>query len=172
MGKAPAADAAGKAADWRRGITGEKTMWKPVKFLGIILFLLLCSVQDIREKKLSVRMLVLAGILSFILSVVFDRIPWDERIGNMLPGMLALVLAFLTREQIGYGDAACLIVLGNVVSARILSGAVMTGLLLLDVWSAVLFLRKRVNRGTTIPFLPFLTVGMLCWLIIQKGESL
>lgn len=172
MGRAPAANAADKGTGWRRGITGEITMWKTVKVLGIILFLLLCSVQDIREKKLSVRMLVLAGILFFILSAVFDRVPWDKRVGNMLPGMLALVLVFLTREQIGYGDAVCLIVLGNVVSARILSGAVMTGLLLLDVCSVVLFLRKRVNRRTTIPFLPFLTVGMLCWLIIQKGEGL
>lgn len=147
-------------------------MWKIGKLTGIAIFLLLCSIQDIREKKLSVRMLVLAGSLFFILSLAFDRISWDERIKNMLPGMLALVLAFLTREQVGYGDAACLIVLGNVVSVRTLSGAILTGLLLTDVCAAVLFFRKKANRRTMLPFAPFLAAGMLCWIIIQKGEGI
>lgn len=147
-------------------------MWKVVKAVGILLFLLLCSVQDIKEKKLSVRMLVLSGILFLVLSLMFERIPWERRIVNLMPGMTALVLAFLTREQIGYGDAACLIVLGNVISARSLSGAILMGLLLADLCSVALFVQKKANRRTTLPFVPFLTAGMLCQIVIWKGEGL
>lgn len=147
-------------------------MWKTVKTVGIVLFLLLCSMQDIKEKKLSVRMLVLSGVLFLVGSLVFDRIPWERRIVNLLPGMAALVLAFLTGEQVGYGDGVCLIVLGNVVSARSLSGAILAGLLLTDLCSVVLFVQKKVNRRTTLPFMPFLTAGMLCQMAVWKGEGL
>lgn len=147
-------------------------MWKIVKAAGVVLFLLLCSVQDIKEKKLSVRMLVLSGILFLVLSLVFERISWERRIVNLMPGMAALALAFLTREQIGYGDAACLIVLGNVISARSLSGAILIGLLLTDLCSVVLFVQKKANRRTMLPFMPFLTAGMLCQIAIWKGEGL
>lgn len=84
----------------------------------------------------------------------------------MLPGMLAFVLAFLTKEQIGYGDAACLAVLGNVVSLDILSDAIMGGLLLLSICSVVLLARRKVNRKATLPFIPFLTAGMLWRMIV------
>lgn len=144
----------------------EGTIWKIVKVTAVFIFLLLCSIQDIKEKRLSVKMLVLSGVLFLALSLLSDGISWGCRVGNMLPGMTAFVLAFLTKEQIGYGDAACLVVLGNVVSARILTGAIMGGLLLLSIFSVVLLVGKKVNRRTTLPFVPFLTAGMLWQMIV------
>lgn len=147
-------------------------MWEIIKLTGVFLFLLFCSVQDIREKQLSVKTLVLSGILLLGLSLLCDRISFAERAGNMLPGMAAFVIAFLTKEQIGYGDAACLIVLGSVLSADILMGAVMGGLLLLSLCGAVLFLKKKADRKTVLPFVPFLTAGMLWQVIVQKRGGL
>lgn len=141
-------------------------VWKFVRTTGIVLFLLLCSVQDIKEKKISVKMLVLSGGLFFTLSLLFDEISWERRMENMLPGMTALVTAFLTREQVGYGDAVCLAVLGSVFSADILWGAILSGLFLLSACSAVLLMRKKAGRNTTLPFIPFLTVGIL-WQMIK-----
>lgn len=150
----------------------KKFMWEIVKIAGIFIFLFFCSIQDIREKQLSVKMLVLSGVLFFALSLFFDRISFAERMGNMLPGMAAFVIAFFTKEQVGYGDAACLIVLGNVLSVDILMGAVMGGLLSLSLCGAVLFLRKKADRKTTLPFAPFLMAGVLWQVIIQKGGTL
>lgn len=136
-------------------------MWEMAKQAGAILFLAVCSAQDIREKKISVRTLVLWGILLWSPSLVLDEISWGERMGNMMPGMAAFAVAFLTREQIGYGDAACLIVLGSVVPAARLWGAVMGGLLILSLCSVALLFCRKARRGTTLPFLPFLAAGML-----------
>lgn len=147
-------------------------MWGTVKITGVFLFLLICSAQDIREKQLSVKILVLSGVWFFVLSLFFDRISFAERMGNMLPGMVIFVIAFFTKEQIGYGDAACLIVLGNVLSVDMLIGAVMGGLLLLSLCGAVLFLKRKADRKTVLPFVPFLTAGMLWQVIVQKGGAL
>lgn len=141
-------------------------VWKLVKTAGIALFLLLCSVQDIKEKKISVKMLVLSGGLFLALSLLFDEISWERRMENMLPGVMALVTAFLTREQVGYGDAVCLVVLGSVVPADILWGAILGGLFLLSACSVLLLMRKKAGRSTTLPFIPFLTAGIL-WQMIK-----
>lgn len=141
-------------------------VWKLVRTAGIALFLLLCSVQDIKEKKISVKMLVLSGGLFLALSLLFDEISLERRMENMLPGVIAFMTAFLTREQVGYGDAVCLVVLGSVVSADILWGAILGGLFLLSACSVVLLMRKKAGRNTTLPFIPFLTAGIL-WQMIK-----
>ncbi len=147
-------------------------MWETIKITGVFLFLLICSVQDIKEKQLSVKTLVLSGILFLGLSLFFDRISFAERMGNMMPGMAAFVIAFLTKEQIGYGDAACLIILGSVLSVDSLMRAVMCGLLLLSLCGAVLFLGKKADRKTTLPFVPFLMAGVLWQVFIWERGSL
>ena len=83
-------------------------MWRIVKATGITVFLLACSAQDIKEKKISVKILILAGVLLPAMSLLFDEMPGTERLYGMLPGMTAFLLALLTKEGIGYGDAAVL----------------------------------------------------------------
>lgn len=144
----------------------EKMAWKLVRTTGIVLFLLLCSGQDIKEKRISLKMLILSGGLFFALSFLFDEISWERRIENMIPGVAAFATAFLTKEQVGYGDAVCLVVLGSMISADILWGAILNGLFLLSACSAVLLMRKKAGRKTTLPFIPFLTAGLL-WQMIK-----
>lgn len=136
-------------------------MWEIVKGTGVFLFLIFCSIQDIKEKKLSVKMLVVSGMLFLVLSFLFEKISWESRIENMLPASAAFALARLTGEKIGYGDAACLAVLGSVVSGSMLWGAILGGLLLLSLCSLILLVRKKAAGETALPFIPFLTAGML-----------
>lgn len=143
-------------------------MWVMIKAAVVLLFLFFCGYQDIREKRLSVKMLVLFGVLFLALSFAFDELSWEGRPQNFAPGMAAFVLAILTKEQIGYGDAACLTVLGSVVSADTLWRAVLGGLFLLSLFSMVLLLRKKAERKTTVPFIPFLAAGMV-WQMIYKS---
>lgn len=143
-------------------------MIKIVKTAGILIFLVVCSAQDIREKRLSVKVLVASGILFLGVSLIFEDISIEKRLHNILPGMIAFLLAFLTKEQVGYGDAACLIVLGTLVSAAALAEAVMGGLILLSICSVILLTGKRADRNTALPFLPFLSAGMLWQMIIHN----
>ncbi len=143
-------------------------MWEAAKVLTIIVFLGLCCIQDIREEKLSLKMLIASGILFFMLSFMFEDMTAKERIYNILPGIVASFLAFMTKEQIGYGDAVCLIILGSVVSGEKLLGAVTGGMILFSIIGIIRMIRKKADRKTTMPFLPFLTAGML-WQIVITG---
>lgn len=141
-------------------------MWKLVRGTGIVLFLIIGSVQDIKEKKISVKLLVFFACLFLLLSFAVEEVSWERRMENMLPGAAAFVLAFLSGEQIGYGDAACLAVLGSAVSGAVLWGAVAGGLVLFSLCSVVLLVKKKAERRTTLPFIPFLAAGMF-WQLIK-----
>jgi len=143
-------------------------MWKFIKVTSVLVFLALCSMQDAREKRISVKLLVLAGGLFGMASLLFEDMHIGQRICNMMPGLAALLLAFLTKEQVGYGDAACLIVLGSMISADVLLGAVMGGLILLSICSVILLAGKKADRKTTLPFLPYLSAGMLVQVVLNR----
>lgn len=144
-------------------------IWRVIKITEIIIFLIACSVQDIKEKKLSVKMLAGFGAAFLITSFLPENIPLQQRIYNLLPGMTALLLAFLTKEQIGYGDGICLIIVGNVIPCNVLAGAVMIGLILLCGCSLILLIGKKVKWKTTLPFLPFLTIGILMQIVFGRS---
>ncbi len=134
----------------------------------IYLFLLICSIQDIKEKHLSKKLLAGFGILFFVISFWTDSISFGNRIWNMLPGIAAMLIAFLTKEQIGYGDGICLLILGNVNSFDFLLGAMLGGLMLMSGYSITLLIRRKGDRKTTLPMLPFLTAGMVFQSLIRK----
>lgn len=135
--------------------------WKIAKNTGTVCFLLICSIQDLKEKMFSVRMLLFFGILFFGASLLWEDISLKQRLYNTLPGIAALWIAFFTKEQIGYGDGVCLLILGNVIPMEVLLKMVMNGLILLNIYSLVLMIKKKAKRKTTLPFLPFLTAGFL-----------
>ena len=143
-------------------------MWRVIKITGIFTFLLFCSIQDIREQKISVKMIVLSGCLFLTASLLFDNMQPGQRMWNLLPGLISFLLALLTKEQIGYGDAACLTALGVIVPADLILGAVMGGLILISIFSGILLTSKKADRKTTLPFLPFLSAGMVFQVVLNN----
>ncbi len=82
-----------------------------------------------------------------------------------LPGLFLLVLAWLTKESIGYGDGISVILLGGMVGLRNCIWVLCISLLLLSLAGLVLLVIKRVDRKTKIPYLPFLLAAesvLLC----------
>jgi len=84
----------------------------------------------------------------------------------LLPGTAALVLAKITREQIGMGDGWELILMGNwlgLSDCLLALGIALLGIFLISV---VLLLLGRAGRNTRIAFVPFLWVGTVAALLI------
>lgn len=81
----------------------------------------------------------------------------------VLPGLFLLILAWFTKESIGYGDGISVLLLGGMVGLRNCIWVLGISLLLLSLVGLVLLVIKRVDRKTKIPYLPFLLVaeGML-----------
>ena len=147
----------------------------------VLLILTGLSVSDIRNKKVSRRVLTLWGILTVIWKIVdFYRIRVflekmeQTNVGDLIGicagigvGVLFLLVSKVTEEAIGYGDSAIMI-LGGYLGVRKVVGVLAAAFFTSGVCSVILAFRGRVK---TMPFFPFLTLGYILMLAEQGGAA-
>lgn len=144
-------------------------MWRYMRYLCVILLLSWHSVSDIRNQCIPGRSLALGVIFSCLGACaggLHGEASWVELGLALLPGTAALVLAKITREQIGMGDGWELILMGNwlgLSDCLLALGIALLGIFLISV---VLLLLGRAGRNTRIAFVPFLWVGTVAALLI------
>lgn len=132
-----------------------------VRMVIIIGVLLLCSYEDIREKKISVYA-ILAGIgVTLVLDVILKDISLVNVLLGGTLGILLVIVSKLTRGAFGLGDAMLLGMIGISLGAFQTLLVLFYGLLITSVVSVVLLLLKRVKKQTQMPFVPFILLGYL-----------
>ena len=131
-------------------------------------YLTYLSVEDIRKKSLPVPGIA-AGLLFvpfFVITEGASNITLLDNLKGMIPGVLLIFISFLSRGQIGIGDGAVVLItgvaigIGNIVI--VLTGALM----LISVFSMLMLLLGKLNRKSTLPFVPFVFAGYLGVLIM------
>ena len=135
-----------------------------------------CSIQDIREKEVSLWKLKIYGIQAAAVSIWKLFSPKDDLpvlifrlFAGLLPGIFLLILARITREAVGYGDGLVLLFIGLSLGFWECIGIFFAGLLgvfLAAVLALLLFGRKK---GLEIPFIPFLFTGLAGGYFWMKG---
>lgn len=131
----------------------------------LFVFLGLAAYFDCRFRRIPWSVLGMGTIFMIICNIL----QWKEfKVGILsaaLPGLFLLVLAWLTKESIGYGDGISVILLGGMVGLRNCIWVLCISLLFLSLAGLVLLVIKRVDRKTKIPYLPFLLAAesvLLC----------
>ena len=112
----------------------------------------------------SVRAGLLAtGILPVVLSFIPDlnEVGILQRTAGVMPGVLVIVAAVLTKEKIGYGDGIVISIAGAVMGIAGICKVLMLSFLILPAYSVAMLARGRLNKRSRIPFLPFLFAGYL-----------
>lgn len=125
---------------------------------GIIL--LGCSVTDLKHRR--IRKAVVAVYLALVLlghamgkTALMDLLP------GFLPGLFCLVLSWVSREGLGYGDSILILGCGVSLGFWPCMEILFLSFFLAGVWAVVLLLSRRAGRGKEIPFVPFLFLGAL-----------
>ncbi len=117
----------------------------------------LLSWRDIYEKRISVTVLLVFGILAVFFRVFFCEFGLGFLGKGMIPGLLLLVLSFATQEKIGYGDGLAVLVTGLWCGGAFVFSACQIAFFFSGIYVCLLLLCKK---GRTIAFLPFLLAGM------------
>lgn len=125
--------------------------------------LLIASVRDIRRHMVSVPGMVFLGMVG--LGVGLVSFNWREALLGSLLGVLLYGISRVSRGAIGDGDAlvfgVCGIYLGLAENLLLL----WLSLFLAMLAGGLLLLRKRGNRKTRIPLVPFvLAAYVILWL--------
>jgi len=143
--------------------------------IGGVLGLAYLSIADIKKKELHLSAIVFFGAYGmlctlFRLKGVYE--PSPSFLGSLLlrlvPGLVCLLLGFITREAIGYGDGLVLLGMAAYLSAEQILVAGYVGLLSAGVVSIVALLFFRCSRKYRIPFVPFLFIGYGWTLFVER----
>lgn len=127
----------------------------------LFLWLLFCSWQDIRKKEISLLLIGIGFLLLFTGSLIQGELIVWERIGGLSLGAILILISKVTRGQIGIGDGLILCVTGVSLGFYINSILLTYALLLAAMFSVVYVIIRKVNRKSTIPFIPFVFVASL-----------
>lgn len=133
----------------------------------LFIWLLLCSLQDIKRKEISLLLIAIGFALLFTISIIQGQLRiWERFIGFSL-GLLLIILHKITRGQIGVGDGLILCVTGISLGFYMNSILLINSLFLSAIFSIIYIIIKKVNRKTTIPFIPFVFIATLGVIFIE-----
>ncbi len=126
--------------------------------IQLIILLGIISIIDFSTKKIPVVVLIVMGIVGTASSIYAQQSIMSVAVA-LLPGIVLMAAAFLTREQIGYGDAAVVTLMGLFVTVDIVCSTMVMGLTIAGIISVILIASGRVGRKMQIAFTPFLLLG-------------
>lgn len=134
----------------------------------VFLWLAGLSLFDIRYRRVPVWLILLGGttiVAAGIYGCVSGESNFAEFVWGMIPGAVLLLLAIGTQKA-GWADGIVLMLLGGVLGFWQCILAAMLSLVMISVLSALLLVLKKADKGTRIPYIPFLTMGFtLCMMI-------
>lgn len=119
------------------------------------------SMLDIWKRQISLMVTMAAACFGIGLSVSEGRL-WNEIILAFVPGGICMLIAYVTKEAIGYGDVWVILALGCFFSFEkvIIICSVSFGVICMVGLCCFLVLHNK--RRYELPFVPFLFVGYLC----------
>ena len=129
-----------------------------------VILLVVGSVYDWKYHSLPMWLLLIGGV-GGVIGIFFA---WQGEIRSitelwtaLLLGVMGILLAYVTREQIGYGDGWILLIMGACLGVAQVVAALFWALAGVCIVSIFLLMSKKGNRSSQIPFVPFLCVGSL-----------
>lgn len=129
---------------------------KQLNYCGILIFLAILSLEDIREKKISVNTILLGALTAMICRFIGGQTSGIEIAGSLIPGVLLLLLSIMTKESIGKGDGIVVMVLGLWIGGQMTFLVVCLAVWAAGIFAVVCLIRKKREL---IPFIPCLLMG-------------
>ncbi len=153
---------------WNLGKCNAADMRFQMLFIMLIGMTVFCM-TDYREQVVPNRLLLLLLLLYFIilgLQGIRDMGKVLEAFPSIVLGLLFCMISFglgylLSRGSMGAGDVKLSFVMGLYLTGEYVVGAVFYGCVAGAAFAVVQLLRRKLSRKDTIPFVPFLYLGLI-----------
>ena len=125
------------------------------------IFLIPATYSDLKEKQISLFAMVAGitlGMIKLVLGISNDGLFYTIA---LVPGMALIICSFIFAGKIGRGDGLALLILGAIEGYRKCVIITLIGIGAMFVFCLVGLIIRKLNRNTEVPFIPFLTIGMV-----------
>lgn len=142
-------------------------MWMLVKEIMLVAGLSIMSIEDIRRREIRRIWLIGLGIAGTVFAIVSGDIDGAWYLLRLVPGLVCLLVAWITKEQVGFGDASLILILGLYCSVMELLNVCMIALSLAGIVSLILLTIAKKSKKYELPFIPFILLSrMVVFLLI------
>lgn len=122
-------------------------------YLGVL------TVMDIRNKRLNL-LFLLSGFLLMTAGFFCKREIHPLLLATGVGvGIVFLLASRVTGESFGYGDSILIMIMGGFLGFWDILSLLTAAFLLAAVFSVIMLVRKKFNRKTAFPFVPFLMIA-------------
>ena len=135
--------------------------------IGIVLYLVVLSIIDIRHRKVPTIMLYLFIVAMTVEAVVLGNGIWLLAMLGGVIGALFLVISKLTKEAIGYGDSLLILGLGISLGFWRVFSLLLIAFFLGAIYSIGLLSIRKAKRKTTFPFIPFISISYVIMFVME-----
>lgn len=136
-----------------------------MSYIVAIIYLLGCSVFDFVWKRLPLWIVLTGSVTGIVVGLsqiyIFGQRDWIDVLFGLLPGVCVTGIALVSEDGIGLGDGVVLLIIGLILGMQMTIMAAVIGLLLSTLVGVALLIFKKVGLQTSIPFIPFLTIGVM-----------
>ena len=139
--------------------------WIVIKEIVLLAGLGIMSVEDIRKKGIKRLWLIGLGIVGLIFTIADAEVLCVSFLLRFVPGVVFVLLAWATREQIGMGDALLILVMGWYLNAIELVDVCLLAFFIAGLVALVLLVVIKKSKKFELPMVPFIFAGyvvMLC----------
>ena len=137
----------------------------------MISMLVIQSVWDCRCRQIPIAVTLAGGGIGLMGSILYNRGFVDICLG-LLPGLICLFIGWITREAVGYGDGFLLCAMGMYLSFEKIVAIVTMASVFAAVIGLILVVCGKKSGKDQLPFVPFLLVSTVMYLISKGGISL
>ena len=132
----------------------------------LLILLAILAWEDIRTKRISVRLLMIASGIAMILFLYRHSFSLWSLFGGIGVGLFLILFSVIT-GGVGFGDGWLFCVTGMFLGFQGNVALLMTALLLSAGYAVILLLRRRCERKKEFAFLPFVLAAYLLLLVFN-----
>ena len=132
-----------------------------IEDISILIFLIICSISDIKSKKIYVKWWVVFSVAGVVESILLDTNWVIKILFGILPGLLLYIFSIVSKGEIGKGDSFVVMCIGVTIGIRKSLEIFILGLFFTVIISLPYLFYKRKNWRLRVPFIPFLLMAFL-----------
>lgn len=140
-------------------------MIKLITIFILYIYLIICTVSDIKTKKISLKLSFVFLFLGLFIYLFFIKADAIILLYNLMPGICLLLVSLFTKGAVGCGDAVILMIMSFYIPSASVLIILFFSLLAASVISVILMI-KKYSRKYALPFAPFITLGYTIFLLI------
>ncbi len=141
--------------------------------INLILFIMLiiCSISDIKEKKVYGSILLCLFII-IALYLLFNKHIGINNIVGLGFGLALSIIGKITKGKLGVGDGFMLSIIGFGIGFLNQLYIFLISLILIVIFSLFLIILKKINIKDSLPLAPFLLIGFIIKInLVWAGRS-